>query len=63
MRRKVNQSTSSFRTTDFLKDQIKHYASETDKSDSTFIRDAVFSEIKRLKNVQNEHRTDLRWSS
>ncbi len=46
MRRKVNQSTSSFRTTDFLKDQIKHYASETDKSDSTFIRDAVFSEIK-----------------
>jgi predicted transcriptional regulator len=63
MRRKINQSTSSFRTTDFLKDQISHFASETDKSDSTFIRDACLIEIKRLKNEQNEHRSDLRWSS
>ena len=44
----IQNSILSFRTTDFLKEQVNRYARATHKSDSSFIRDAVLEKISEV---------------
>lgn len=57
----IQNSILSFRTNDFLKEQVNRYARATHKSDSSFIRDAVLEKIRLLRTQETNPNQDIRF--